>query len=260
VTATPLYFVRFKIDRAKFIAFASERGTIPNSGDLGYALHQVLTETFGPGAPKPFHLFDAPAWQAVAYSSHDKAGLQNLAHQQREAGGPGWLSASEALGLAVMTAEAVPPSFAEGERLRFSVRTRPVCRISRHKERGLPREYDVLLRAVALKTDEAGWIDREEVYKAWLREQIPPEAAKVPFVQLSGFRRTQVFRKGAPRLDGPDVSFSGVLEVANSVAFIEFLKRGAGRHRAFGFGMMLLGGDALMGANLDSLTSRGLQE
>jgi CRISPR system Cascade subunit CasE len=40
--------------------------------------------------------------------------------------------------------------------------------------------------------------------------------------------------------EGPDASFEGVLTVAEPGAFALLLARGIGRHRAFGFGMVLL--------------------
>jgi CRISPR system Cascade subunit CasE len=37
-----------------------------------------------------------------------------------------------------------------------------------------------------------------------------------------------------------DVTFEGELQVADAAAFAALLARGVGRHRAFGFGMLLL--------------------
>ncbi len=41
-------------------------------------------------------------------------------------------------------------------------------------------------------------------------------------------------------LAGPDVSFTGVLTVADPDRFATLLAHGVGRHAAFGFGMLLL--------------------
>jgi CRISPR system Cascade subunit CasE len=40
--------------------------------------------------------------------------------------------------------------------------------------------------------------------------------------------------------EGPDAVLEGVLEVVDGEAFAALLRRGVGRHRAFGFGMLLL--------------------
>jgi CRISPR system Cascade subunit CasE len=233
-----IHLISFAAEWTKLISFASARGTIPPSGDLGYAFHQLLAETFGAAAPKPFHFPDAVGGQAVAYSSHDAGTLKEIALRQRETV-PDWNLASEALGLPSLTSCALP-DWTGGARYRFSVRTRPVCRISRHWERGMPRECDVFLRAVASKPDSSEWLGRQEVYTAWFRENVPAAAASLVSVQVSRLSRCQVYRKGAPRVEGPDVSFSGVLEIGDPDAFQDFVKRGAGRHRAFGFGMILL--------------------
>ena len=39
---------------------------------------------------------------------------------------------------------------------------------------------------------------------------------------------------------GPDVVMQGRLRVSDPQAFAQLLARGVGRHRAFGFGMLLL--------------------
>ncbi len=241
VTSTErLHLVAFAMERAKLTSFAAARGTIPPSGDLGYAFHQVLNETFGADAPRPFHFFDEFGGQLVAYSPHGAGKLQEIALRQCQELKT-WALASEALDLASMSARPLPESWTPEMCYRFSVRTRPVCRVARHQERGLPRESDVFLRAVASKPDNNKWIDKQEVYTAWFREQIPKAAASLKSVHISRLGRTQVYRKGAPQLEGPDVTFSGVLQIGDPAAFQDCLKRGVGRHRAFGFGMILLG-------------------
>lgn len=234
-----LHLVCCAIDRAKLVSFATARGTIPPSGDLGYAFHQVLNETFGAAAPKPFHFFEEPDGQLIAYSPHDARQLNELALRQREEV-QAWVLASQALGLPSIEAHAFPGIWTAGMRYRFSVRTRPVCRIANHRNRGLPRECDVFLRACASKPDGIGCIDKQDVYTQWFREQIPEPAATLISLRISRLSRIEVYRKGAPRLEGPDVTFSGILQIGEATAFQQWLRRGAGRHRAFGFGMILL--------------------
>jgi CRISPR system Cascade subunit CasE len=235
-----LHLISFAIDRSKLVSLASGRGTIPPSGDLGYAFHQVLNETFGADAPKPFHFFDEFGGRLIAYSPHDANALQELARRRR-AEVPASTAASEALSLPSIHAHPLPESWAAGVRYRFSVRARPVCRVAHNRERGLPRECDVFLRAVATKPNDSEWVNKQGVYAAWFREQIPESAAEFKSVHISRLGRIQVYRKGAPRLQGPDVTYSGILEVGDPDSFQACLQRGVGRHRAFGFGMLLLG-------------------
>ena len=59
--------------------------------------------------------------------------------------------------------------------------------------------------------------------------------------KLVSFRRTRAVRKRHARYsEGPDVVMRGVLTVTDSDAFSNLLARGIGRHRAYGYGMLLL--------------------
>jgi CRISPR system Cascade subunit CasE len=69
-------------------------------------------------------------------------------------------------------------------------------------------------------------------------------------VQMNQYQRLDVLRRtqrvepdGARRghvVAGPDVVLSGQLRVVDQQAFAHLVARGVGRHRAFGFGMLLL--------------------
>ena len=102
-------------------------------------------------------------------------------------------------------------------------------------------------------------LERGEVYAAWLRDQLdPPAGASMPWhgavdlldVQLQQFRRLHVLRRtqrsdaggerAAHAVEGPEAMLSGALRVRDSDAFSKLVARGVGRHRAFGFGMLLL--------------------
>jgi CRISPR system Cascade subunit CasE len=66
---------------------------------------------------------------------------------------------------------------------------------------------------------------------------------------MTEFKLSAVLRRGALQTEGarpkrpvqgPDAVFTGVLQVRDSDAFAALVARGIGRHRAFGFGMLLL--------------------
>ncbi|MBP2301928.1 type I-E CRISPR-associated protein Cas6/Cse3/CasE [Azospirillum picis] len=86
-------------------------------------------------------------------------------------------------------------------------------------------------------------LSREAVYAGWLAERLAG-AATLTAVRLASFRRHAASRKGNRRgavtLDGPDALLQGELEVADPAAFRLALEKGVGRHRAYGFGMLLL--------------------
>ena len=95
---------------------------------------------------------------------------------------------------------------------------------------------------------------RGEVYGDWLRRQFS-DAAELEHATLEAFRLTRTFRRDRSRdlrlippsstkMKGaaghPDATFTGTLTVRDADAFAALLARGVGRHRAFGFGMLLL--------------------
>jgi CRISPR system Cascade subunit CasE len=92
-------------------------------------------------------------------------------------------------------------------------------------------------------------LSREAVYVDWLKRQFD-SAAELHEVRMNEFRLSTVFRRSAAQAEssgrqkravqGPDAVFTGVLQVSDGEAFASLVARGIGRHRAFGFGMLLL--------------------
>jgi CRISPR system Cascade subunit CasE len=89
-----------------------------------------------------------------------------------------------------------------------------------------------------LQNDDS--IVRQNIYLSWFHDQIDPSAAQIGSLRIDAMKRTRVYRKGAANIEGPDVTFAGDLAVVGSGPFAALLARGIGRHRAFGFGMLLL--------------------
>jgi CRISPR system Cascade subunit CasE len=84
-------------------------------------------------------------------------------------------------------------------------------------------------------------LDREAVYSRWLDGQLRRGgASRLEHAELVEFRREGMRRGGGPRLERPNAVLEGVLAIEGPHAFRALLARGVGRHRAFGFGMLLL--------------------
>jgi CRISPR system Cascade subunit CasE len=222
-------------DPRRLAAWAMRFGLTGGGDDLGYALHTLLAAAFGEAAPKPFRHF-GDARGLLAYTAHDADALQLAA----EMAAP---DVHAALGLERFATRNFPTEWASGRRLGFEVRVRPVLRTSEGRER------DVF--QYAAEKFGAGEFpeSREAVYGAWLaRELSRNDAAHVEQARLDGFQLTASLRKGSAingkrpgrRVSGPDVLFSGELTVRDPARFAALLARGVGRHRAFGFGMLLL--------------------
>lgn len=86
--------------------------------------------------------------------------------------------------------------------------------------------------------DASAKIRRDEVYASWLAERLEG-AAKIETLRMTGIEQRRVLRDGG-RPRGPDVTFHGELSVTDGAAFAEKLRRGVGRHAAYGYGMLLL--------------------
>lgn len=270
-----LYMVRLKPDPAKLIAFAHGAGTLDaapvparagqkpkgggrrSAGDYGYPIHQLLTGVFGDAAPKPFSAVLSPTGRAalrarsaalLAYSSYGGDALREYADLQR-ALFPNWDDAARAIGLDTLEVRALPAEWTPGRRYRFEVRCRPVQRTSRARNQELPQERDAFLAAID-GLPETQSVDRAQVYLDWLAAEFARRGgADLCNCRITAMKRTMLLRRAhgngqqereTRALDGPDVTFAGTLEVTDGAAFSALLARGLGRHRAFGFGMLLL--------------------
>ena len=217
--------------------------------DLGDALHGLLRAAFGEAAPQPFRYLDERQG-LLAYTTLDADALR----MQVTLADP---LAAQTLGLGAngqhdgYHLRPYPTQWPQGQVLGFEVRLRPTVRAAKG-------ERDAFLHAV--EQANGAPLQREAVYVQWLREHLAPREGAtceawqgavdlLDDVHLAGFQRQQVVRRtqsagGEARrgrvIDGPDALLKGHLRVRDSAAFAQLLARGVGRHRAFGFGMLLL--------------------
>jgi CRISPR system Cascade subunit CasE len=234
-----LTMVQLKPEMGRFLRWAeSHRLLGAHDDDLGYALHALLKANFGDLAPKPFALRRPPDRDAeiLAYSSEACETLRERAAAVAEP------AATEAIGLDSLAGKSMPSTWRAGARFGFEVRVRPMLRTDKDGDRRRSREVDVFL-----VSPEGS--NRGEVYAAWLRKRMAEGGAELERAYLRAFRFAGVSRrgkadeKGARALrhqSGPDATFIGVLGVRDPEAFASLLARGIGRHRAFGFGLLLL--------------------
>jgi CRISPR system Cascade subunit CasE len=94
------------------------------------------------------------------------------------------------------------------------------------------------------KSGKDAVIKREEIYRRWLTQQLEKGGAACVNARLTAFRQIWIVRRDNHRracaLRRPDAMVEGVLHVLDSDRFQRLLRHGIGRHRAFGFGMLLL--------------------
>lgn len=227
-----LHLVRIPIHAPRLLRFAADYD-IMQDDDLGYTLHAWLTALFGKAAPKPFRYLERRS-EVLAYSRSDAPTL--LAQAQAHAPPQAWV-ALDPDGLA---SKPMPANWPTGQRLRIEALT---CPVTRHDD----QEKDTYLRQLDRLGNGDTAPTRAEVYRQWFLRQLTG-VVQVEALELLGMSaRTPMLRRnhnaGANRLrriERPQALFTAEIRIANPTRFAELLARGVGRHRAFGYGMLLL--------------------
>ena len=231
------HLIHLQPDLKRLLPWAQRQGLIPDKGqgDLGYAFHAALRVAFADLAPQPFSFRSDQG--LLAYTTHAEAMRLAVAMANPEV--------ADILGLDVtpqsrgLRIRPFPTSWKLGQLLSFEVRVRPVVRKDN-------KEIDAFLSAAQRMPDAV--LSREAVYADWLKRQFE-DVADLHEIRMTEFSLSAVVRRAAPQgegarpklpVPGPDAVFTGVLQVRDSAAFAALVARGIGRHRAFGFGMLLL--------------------
>ena len=252
---TGLNLIRVPVATQQLARWAGERGlgwiqrrSSTVGFDEGRALHHLIGEVFGPDALGPFRLLVPPrktTGNLYAYSMLDAGVLREAAAVQAL---PDHLNVLRLDGLA---SKSMPDAWRAGQRLGFDLHARPVRRLGSDLETSSGRiskgkEIDAyLLEALRRHPGvQDGMIrgnrTREAVYLDWLAERLNSGAElDCHASHLARFRRVRVAR-GNESSEGPDATFHGTLTVTDPASFAALLACGVGRHRAYGYGMLLL--------------------
>lgn len=250
-----LHLIHVPLDMRRFNRWAGERDLIRRrTFDAGYAFHVLLSSMFGKAVLQPFRLFASKRRSKAAlygYSGVDQTELRKLAATVAPP------DCEAVVDPRRLRSKPMPAHFEQGERLGFDLRLRPVRRVRsdvRDPQLGssLKRGSEVdayrleLIRRFPAESGtpptpaaaNAG-VTRQSVYAEWLSERLG-DAASIEHCELATFQRTRAIRgdKGGP--EGPDAVLHGTMTVASHAAFARLLRKGVGRHRAYGYGMLLL--------------------
>ncbi len=225
-----VHLLRFPVRSPELLRFGFEHGITLEDETLGYTLHAWLAALFGTEAPKPFRFFERKN-EVLAYAEQNADALLERA---RAFASPHAWAALDPEGV---VSKPLPDAWREGQRLHLEVLTCPVSR--QDKE-----EKDVYLRALDRQGEATP--PRAQVYQEWFIQQWG-QAVRFDQVELLGMTaRCQLLRRarnGTNRLrivERPRAIFGAEAVITDPQRFAELLARGIGRHRAFGFGMVLL--------------------
>lgn len=248
--------VYLPIDWTAFCRWAGHRSLLrPGVFDEGYALHVLLSAVFGKSVLKPYRVVRATRASIAslyAYSTADREWLRSTAG---EVAPPDCLGV---LGLADLATKVMPARFRKGQRLGFDVRIRPIRRLGqdlRDSQSGrLLRKGSELdsFRLELLNRSPDGWraansetrrdgVSRQSVYGGWLAERLAGTACiDTEGCRLVDFRRSRAWRGKGRGSEGPDATLQGDLVVEDPDGFAQKVRYGVGRHRAYGYGMLIV--------------------
>lgn len=213
-------------------------GLKPSRGasDTGYAWHTLLTAAFGDQAPRPFV-------DRQVLRSNLVLGYVAMEPDRLRANSELDTLALSALAIERMKMTFMPEDWRAGQTLGFEVRCRPIVRTRLHARSGKIDEMDAAVHAAM----ENPGVRREQAYAGWLeRELARGGACRLERTRMTSFRRTHILRRNhggerAPKLiEGPEAWLVGRLIIEQPAAFRTLMRRGLGRHRAFGFGCLIL--------------------
>jgi CRISPR system Cascade subunit CasE len=248
MSINPLSMISLEFDRARLAMLSRSFGLPLHAVDDGYLVHCAARALFGDTAPQPFALRPSRGrnLRTLGYCGASASELRAHANTFAEP------LAFSACNFESIVGKPMPATWRLGMRLGFEIRACPVTRRDGLATRVAdpevnPRaEVDCFVSACR-RAGQSVRVIREEIYLQWLhREFERGGAAKMISGRMLSFRRVRLTRSNhaSPHAikvcERPDAIFAGVLQVADSQAFDTLLRRGVGRHRAFGFGMLLL--------------------
>ncbi|WP_420450147.1 type I-E CRISPR-associated protein Cas6/Cse3/CasE [Candidatus Palauibacter sp.] len=222
--------------------------------DEGYALHVLLSAVFGKGMLQPFRTFRPSRGEGGALYAYSDLDQEALCAVAEAAAPPDGL---EVVDVAELRTKPMPDRFSPGQRLGFDVRIRPVRRLARDlsdsqsgKVIRKGSEIDAF-RLELLRRSPDGWkaseeapaarVSRDHVYAAWLAERLAGAAeVDARSFRLASFHRLRVIRGDGRGPEGPDSVVHGDCVVEDPASFAAMLAKGVGRHRAYGYGMLII--------------------
>ena len=222
-----LHMIELKVDSRGVAAWQRQQGLQRSTASLDMAYHQLLTETFGDLAPRPFRVMR----NRILYGYTDRCADGLLAMAETVAP-PGPMATLNVKGI---LSKQVPDSWPHDKVLAFEVVVQPLKR---------PRTASgKIINVDALRPEMPQTREhREIVYRDWLQEHVDRETgAEILDSYLHDFRIARsVRRRRARSFSHPVAVMRGKLRVTHDGRFNTWLKHGVGRQTRYGYGMILI--------------------
>mgnify|MGYP003788654241 CR=1 FL=1 len=241
IEMNPLHMLELEFDTVGLYRFLHTQGLSGKADDvaLGYGLHAWLGAAFGDLAPRPWRLLmdERRPPRILGYAPHDASALQQRMAEFAE---PSVLQVCPEPQM--MIASRAMPAWQKGRRLGFQVL---VCPTARKARSGV--EKDLFLVHADSQDNDAG-VSRVTVYCDWAKERFSHYSVTIDSMRLAGFRLVSQMRQTQSsngkrilhEIVRPQALLVGDLTIQDPNEFTRLLKHGVGRHRAFGYGMVLL--------------------
>ena len=232
----PLHMIRAEINVRDFQRWMGMR----RLQDPDHAMHCLLVESFGKDlAPKPFRVMTPRGGSQgclYGYGNADAEALREAAAIYADPLQTGIIPADR------IESKPMPEKWEAERNLGFEIRIRPIVRPTKNVESRPGRECDAFQLEAERYEKRDMPRSREQVYYEWLARQFENRGgARLESTTLQSFQRTRAVRKQRSRYsEGPDALMRGTLTVTDGSAFAKLLAGGVGRHRAYGYGMLLL--------------------
>jgi CRISPR system Cascade subunit CasE len=238
---TPLHLIQIELDGDALRRWAATTGL--GMADLGYTVHALTRAAYGDLGPQPFRVTPRGRTRDFKLLGYAPAPVGDLIAAAALGAEP-----QVAACLRQVDGRPMPEDWRLGLVLDFETRVCPIRRLTGDTGRA---EIDAKVAEVRRAEREGrAPLTPEATYVAWLAERLEPRGAALQAAEV--IQRTGLMsrRKGGGGAgeggrmtrthEKPDVTLRGRLSITDSAAFADLLRRGVGRHKAFGFGMLLL--------------------
>lgn len=226
-----IYMIRAHVDIARLDHWIDGRQIFRRKPrDLGFAMHMLLTEIFGESAPRPYLIKNRRGSAYLALYGYSPSTAEQLTRNIDEFAAPNQIGVIKA-----MESKPMPATFECGRTLGYEIRARPTERRER-----VEIDTATLQAERALERGENP-PTQQQAYASWLALRLQDNGAKMIDAKILRANLAWAVRnnRSKPKI-GPAATISGHLQIMDPKKFAQAIARGIGRHKAYGYGMLMI--------------------